>query len=142
MITETEQKHEERNTEAYNIQDALHELEVDLRYNAKFPNESWNGKSKRTDVIRIHTGFNSPSMIISKTQCKKWMREHFQQKPTQASNHWVKDGELYVSIRRTCYWIWVSCGEHRERTALSQAGIDAGDKARDAIFDKLKEGDE
>ena len=139
---EIEMKHEERTTKVYNISDALHELEVDLRYNAKFPNESWN-RTERTDIIQIHTGFLSPSIVINKTQCKKWMREHFSNsRVSQAGKHWEKDGELYVSLHRTRYRIWVSCSEDRFRTEESKAGIQAGEDARDAIFDKLRNGDE
>lgn len=131
-----EQEHEERETEVYSISDAIHELEVDLRYNKQFPN-----RDERTDIIRIHGGLSAPSLIINKTQCIKWMREHFQQEPTQPSKHWEKEGQLYVSIRRSPYWVWVSCGENRFRTEQSQAGIQAGENARDEIFATL-EGDE
>lgn len=133
------QEHEERKTEVYSISDALHELEVDLRHNAKFPNIDWNGKEERTDLIRIHTGWGAPSLIINKTQCRKWMREHFQQKPTQPSKHWEKEGQLYVSLRRSSHWIWVSCGENRFRTEESKAGIQAGENARDAAFAILED---
>ena len=86
---ETETKHEERKTEVYNISDALHELEVDLRYNANFPRD-WN--DKRTDRIRIHTGFLSPSIVISKAQCKRWIRNHFNEsRVSQQGKHWEKD---------------------------------------------------
>jgi hypothetical protein len=142
METKQEQEkheHEERKTEVYNISDALHELEVDLRHNAKFPKTDWNGKKERTDLIRISGGWGAPSLIINKTQCRKWMREHFQQEPTQPSKHWEKEGQLYVSLRRSTHWVWVSCGENRFRTAESKAGIQAGEDARDALFAVLED---
>jgi len=139
MINETEMKHEERKTEVYNISDALHELEVDLRYNKEFPSYD----NERTDIIQIHTGFLSPSIVISKAQCKRWIREHFNESSTsKAGKHWEKDGELYVSISRSRYRVWVSCGENRFRTEESMAGIQAGEDARDVIFANLEEGEE
>lgn len=136
---EIEMKHEERKTEVYSITDALHELEVDLRHNAKFPSYD----NERTDRIRIHTGFMSPSIVISKAQCKRWIRNHFNESRTsQAGKHWERDGELYVIIHRSRYNLWVSCGENRFRTEESAAGIQAGEDARDAIFSKLEDGEE
>lgn len=140
---EQEMKHEERTTKVYNITDALHELEVDLRYNAKFPKTEWNGKEERTDRIRIHTGFFSPSIVISKAQCRRWIKNHFNESRTsQAGKHWEKDGQLYVEITRSRYNLWVGCSEDRFRTEESAAGIQAGEDARDAIFDNLEDGDE
>ena len=137
-----QEEHKERKTEVYNISDALHELEVDLRYNAKFPNKTWR-RNERTDIISIHTGFLSPTIVINKTQCKKWMREHLTDgRVSKAGKHWEKDGQLYVSIHRSRYRVWVSCGENRFRTEESRAGIQAGENARDAIFANLKDGDE
>lgn len=133
------QEHKERKTEVYSISDALHELEVDLRHNAKFPKTNWKGEEERTDLIRISGGWGAPSLIINKTQCRKWMREHFQQEPTQPSKHWEKEGQLYVSLHRSSHWIWVSCGENRFRTAESKAGIQAGEDARDAVFATLED---
>ena len=140
-IQETEkQEHEERETEVYSISDALHELEVDLRYNAKFPEHDWNGKEKRTDLIRISGGWGAPSLIINKTQCRKWMREHFQQKPTQVDGkHWEKEGQLYARFRRSRYWIWVSCGENRFRTEQSKAVFTKVDELKEEEFAKLVE---
>lgn len=140
--TKIEMKHEERTTKVYNITDALHELEVDLRYNAKFPNELWN-KTERTDRIRIHTGFLSPSIVISKAQCKRWIKNHFNESRTsKAGKHWEKDGQLYVKITRSRYRVWVDCSEDRFRTEESKAGIQAGEDARNAIFSNLKDGEE
>tara|TARA_R110001632_G_scaffold88661_3_gene191677 strand:- start:1689 stop:2117 length:429 start_codon:yes stop_codon:yes gene_type:complete len=133
--TDTETKHEERTTEVYSIADALHELEVDLRYNANFPRD-WN--DERTDRIRIHTGFMSPSLVISKAQCKRWISNHFNESRTsKVGKHWEKEGQLYVSISRSRYNLWVSCGENRFRTEESAAGLQAGEDARDAIFNNM-----
>ena len=143
-----EEEHEERTTTVYSIKDALHELEVDLRHNAKFPNVGWDDKEKRTDVIRISGGWGAPSLIINKTQCRKWMREHFQQKPTEVDGkHWEKEGQLYVKLRRGRYWVWVSCGENRFRTEESQAVFAKVDELKQEEFAKLEddmptEGDE
>ena len=136
---EIEMKHEERTTKVYNINDALHELEVDLRHNAKFPSYD----NERADRIRIHTGFLSPSIVISKAQCKRWIRNHFNEsRVSQEGKHWEKDGQLYVKITRSRYNLWVGCGEDRFRTEESAAGIQAGEDARDAIFNNLKDGEE
>jgi hypothetical protein len=129
-----EQKHEERQTKAYTISDALHELEVDLRHNAKYPNVKWNDKVERTDVIRISGGWGAPSLFINKTQCRKWMREHFNDKPTEASEHWEEGAKKYVEFIRTPYWIWVSCGEERTRTEWSQNALDRAEKAREKVW--------
>jgi len=133
------EEHEERKTEVYSISDALHELEVDLRHNAKFPSYD----NERADRIRIHTGFLSPSIVISKAQCKRWIRNHFNEsRVSQQGKHWEKDGQLYVIITRSRYNLWVSCGENRFRTEESAAGIQAGEDARDAIFNNLEDGEE
>ena len=133
------EEHEERKTEVYSISDALHELEVDLRHNAKFPSYD----NERADRIRIHTGFLSPSIVISKAQCKRWIRNHFNEsRVSQQGKHWEKDGQLYVIITRSRYSLWVSCGENRFRTEESAAGIQAGEDARDAIFNNLEDGEE
>lgn len=133
------EQHEERKTEVYSISDALHELEVDLRHNAKFPSYD----NERADRIRIHTGFLSPSIVISKAQCKRWIRNHFNEsRVSQQGKHWEKDGQLYVIITRSRYNLWVSCGENRFRTEESAAGIQAGEDARDAIFNNLEDGEE
>ena len=128
------QEHEERQTKVYSITDALHELEVDLRYNAKFPNVKWNGKEERTDIIRISGGWNAPSLYINKTQCKKWMRTHFNDTPTKASEHWEEGAKKYVELNRCRYWIWVSCGEDRTRTEWSQNALDRAEKARKDVW--------
>ena len=81
------EEHEERKTEVYSISDALHELEVDLRHNAKFPSYD----NERADRIRIHTGFLSPSIVISKAQCKRWIRNHFNEsRVSQQGKHWKR----------------------------------------------------
>ena len=130
QINENEPKHEERTTETYRIGDAIRELENDLAHQHQFPCDYVG----RTDRIRIHTGFHSPSIYINKTQCIKWMREHFKQRPCQPNQHWEKEGQLYVSFRRNRFWVWVSCGENRFRTEESAAGIQAGEDARDEAF--------
>lgn len=132
--TEMETKHEARKTKAYSITETLNELEVDLRYNANFPSYD----NERTDRIRIHAGFLSPSIVISKAQCKRWIRNHFNEsRVSQQGKHWEKDGELYVEITRSRYNLWVSCGEDRFRTEESAAGLQAGEDARDAIFNNM-----
>jgi len=135
-----EQKHEERKTKVYSISDALHELEVDLRYNAKYPNvKLWNEKEERTDIIRISGGWGAPSLIINKTQCKKWMREHFNNKPTEASEHWEEGAKHYVELNRCRFWIWVSCGEDRTRTEWSQNALDRAEEARKDVWAEEEE---
>ena len=131
-----EEEHEERTTTVYSIKDALHELEVDLRHNAKFPNVGWDDKEKRTDVIRISGGWGAPSLIINKTQCRKWMREHFQSEPTQPSDHWAKEGQLYVTLKRSAYWIWVSCGEETTRTEWSKNALNRAEEARMKVWEE------
>lgn len=137
QINETEPKHEDRKTETYRIGDAIRELENDLAHNRNFP-----CRDERTDLIRIHGGFGSPSLVINKSQCIKWMREHFNSRATQPSEHWVKEGQLYVSLNRGKYWVWVDCGENRFRTEQSAAGIQAGEDARDEAFALINKGDE
>tara|TARA_R110000824_G_scaffold372428_1_gene562585 strand:+ start:135 stop:572 length:438 start_codon:yes stop_codon:yes gene_type:complete len=142
MQQETQMKpsHEERKTEIYRIGDAIRELENDLAHQRQFPCRH-NGE--RTDLIQIHTGFNSPSLNINKAQCVKWMREHFKSgRRTQPSEHWAKEGQLYVSLTRSRYWVWVSCGENRFRTEESAAGMQAGEDARDKAFALITKGEE
>jgi len=138
MQQETEMKpsHEERKTEIYRIGDAIRELENDLAHNRQFP---CRHDGKRTDLIVIHGGFGAPSLNINKSQCVKWMREHFNERPTQPSQHWAKEGQLYVSLTRSRYWVWVSCGENRFRTDESAAGMQAGEDARDKAFALLRD---
>ena len=133
------QEHEERQTKAYSISDALHELEVDLRYNAKHPNIKWNDKIERTDVIRISGGWGAPSLIINKTQCRKWMRTHFNDTPTEASEHWEEGAKKYVEFNRCRFWIWVSCGEDRTRTEWSQNALDRAEEARNKVWAEEEE---
>jgi len=137
MQQETQMKpsHEERQTEIYRIGDAIRELEYDLAYQRRFPS-----RDDRTNLIQIHTGFNSPSLNINKAQCVKWMREHFKSgRRTQPSEHWAKEGQLYVSLTRSRYWVWVSCGENRFRTEESAAGMQAGEDARDEAFALIRD---
>ena len=136
MQQETEMKpsHEERQTEIYRIGDAIRELENDLAHQRQFPS-----RDERTDLIHIYTGFNSPSLNINKAQCVKWMREHFNSRPTQPSGHWAKEGQLYVSLTRSRYWVWVSCSENRFRTEESAAGMQAGEDARDEVFALIRD---
>ena len=137
MQQETQMKpsHEERKTEIYRIGDAIRELEYDLAYQRRFPS-----RDDRTNLIQIHTGFNSPSLNINKAQCVKWMREHFKSgRRTQPSEHWAKEGQLYVSLTRSRYWVWVSCGENRFRTEESAAGMQAGEDARDEAFALIRD---
>ena len=140
MQQETQMKpsHEERKTEIYRIGDAIRELENDLAYQRGFPCRH-NGE--RTNLIQIHTGFNSPSLNINKAQCVKWMREHFKNgRRTQPDGqHWAKEGQLYVSLTRSRYWVWVSCGENRFRTEESAAGMQAGEDARDEAFALIRD---
>lgn len=125
------QEHEERKTKVYRIGDAIRELENDLVYQRSFPRPFEN---ERTDVIRISGGFFAPSLIISKTQCVKWMREHLQRTPTEASEHWEEGAKHYVELNRSRYWIWVSCGEDRTRTEWSQNALDRAEKARQDVW--------
>ena len=136
QINETKPSHEDRTTETYRIGDAIRELENDLAHQRQFPS-----RDERTDLIHIYTGFNSPSLTINKAQCVKWMREHFKNgRRTQPDGqHWVKEGQLYVSLTRSRYWVWVSCGENRFRTEESAAGIQAGEDARDKAFALLRD---
>ena len=126
-----EKMHEERTTKTHTIGDAIRELENDLAYNKANPCR-YNGE--RTDKIRISGGMFAPSLFISKSQCVKWMREHFNTTPSKQSKHWAQDGEMYVELNRSRYWIWVNCSEDRTRTEASQEAIDTVEAARTKAF--------
>ena len=131
------QEHEERKTRAYSIGDAIRELENDIAYQRLFPRVF---DDERVDTITISTGYPSPTININKTQCVRWMREHFRQKPTQVDGkHWEKEGELYVHLHRTRYRIWVSCREDRFRTAQSKAVFTKVDELKKKEFAKLED---
>ena len=137
METETKQEHEERKTKAYKITDAIRELENDIAYQRSFPNKY----DDKIDVITIHTsGFASPCIEINKTQCVKWMREHFtKNRVTKADGkHWKADGIAYVQLHRSRYRIWVSCYEERFPTAQRKAIFEQLDEVRDEKFAKMK----
>ena len=138
METETKQEHEERITKAYRITDAIRELENDLAHQRSFPCR-YDGE--RTDKITIHTsGLSSPSININKTQCVKWMREHFNKSSLSKADgkHWEKDGVAYVQLHRGRYRIWVSCYEERFPTAQREEAFEKVDEVRDELFSKMK----